>query len=229
MKEITPFSGFTPEAGQFLLELKFNNDRSWFKPRKEVFDRVVNEPFKALARETTEELQEQFPEKEFDLHVSRIYRDARRLYGRGPYKEALWFSLKTWNGAMRGPGFWFEFNPVEYSFGMGTWDASAEQMEQWRVSIEANPAAFERILEKLEQHPELEIAGPMYKRQKKDMGKRLNPWYNQRQVQVICTKEFGGDILTPDFPRILAEEYAVLMPLYDYLLAHCPPVPYRNH
>ena len=82
---------------------------------------------------------------------------------------------------------------------------------------------------KLEQHPELEIAGPMYKRQKKDMGKRLNPWYNQRQVQVICTKEFGGDILDPNFPKILAEEYAALMPLYDYLLIHCPPVPYRNH
>ena len=227
MESELSFKGFTMEASQFMLELKFNNDRSWFKPRKDQFDQIVYDPFKALARETTAELQKMFPEKEFDLHVSRIYRDARRLYGRGPYKEALWFSLKTWNGAMRGPGFWFEFNPVEYSFGMGTWDASAEQMEQWRNSIEANPAAFERVLEKLEQYPELEAAGPQYKRMKKDMGKRLNPWYNQRQVQVICTREFGGDLYKPEFPLILAEEFAALVPLYDYFMAHCPPEPYR--
>ena len=101
MKANTPFIGFTPEASRFLMELKFNNDRSWFKPRKEIFENTVYEPFKALARETTEELQKMYPDKEFDLHVSRIYRDARRLYGRGPYKDALWFTLKTWKGASR--------------------------------------------------------------------------------------------------------------------------------
>lgn len=227
MKANTPFIGFTPEASRFLMELKFNNDRSWFKPRKEIFENTVYEPFKALARETTEELQKMYPDKEFDLHVSRIYRDARRLYGRGPYKDALWFTLKTWKGSMRGPAFWFEINPVEYNFGMGFYNASAEQTQAWLDSIEANPAAFERILDDLDQHPELEIAGPMYKRPKKDMGKRLNPWYNQRQVQVICTREFGGDLYKPEFPLILAEEFAALVPLYDYFMAHCPPEPYR--
>ena len=126
-----------------------------------------------------------------------------------------------------GPAFWFEINPVEYNFGMGFYNASAEQTQAWRDSIEANPAAFERILDDLDQHPELEIAGPMYKRPKKDMGKRLNPWYNQRQVQVICTREFGGDLYKPEFPLILAEEFAALVPLYDYFMAHCPPEPYR--
>lgn len=26
--------------------------------------------------------------------VTRIYRDARRLHGRGPYKESLWFTVE---------------------------------------------------------------------------------------------------------------------------------------
>ena len=229
MKEYKPFDGFSPEAGQFMLELKFNNERSWFKPRKEIFDEVVYEPFSALARETTEILQERFPEKEIDLHVSRIYRDARRLDGRGPYKEELWFSLKTWAGPMRGPGFWFEFNAVEYMFGMGFWNASASQTEAWRASIDANPNELDRIVTELEKdHPELELSGPRYKKPKKIMGNHLDSWYNQRQVQMICTRELGGDFYLSDFPKKLAEEYAALMPLYDYFMKHCPPEPYRH-
>lgn len=221
------FPGLTQEASHFLLELKFNNDRSWFKPRKEQFDQTVYIPFKTLAMETTEILQTRHPELELDLHISRIYRDARRLYGRGPYHDALWFSIKAWAGHMRGPGFWFEFDSVEYSYGMGFYNASASQTQAWRNSIEANPSAFLRILDDLDKHPELQPDGPMYKKYKKDMGERLNPWYNQRQVQILCTKEFGGDILLPEFPEILADGFDAMMPMYKYLLMHCPPEPYR--
>ena len=41
MESELSFKGFTMEASQFMLELKFNNDRSWFKPRKDQFDQIV--------------------------------------------------------------------------------------------------------------------------------------------------------------------------------------------
>jgi uncharacterized protein (DUF2461 family) len=35
------FEGFTPDAVRFLLELRANNDRSWFQPRKAEYERLM--------------------------------------------------------------------------------------------------------------------------------------------------------------------------------------------
>ena len=91
------FEGFTSETSEFLWELSFHNERPWFLAHKEQFERCLNEPFKALAAETTEKMRLRWPQMDFQSHVSRIYRDARRLYGRGPYKDHLWFTVE--NGA----------------------------------------------------------------------------------------------------------------------------------
>ena len=39
-----PFTGFTPEAIQFLADLAQNNDRAWFQPRKADYERLLKEP-----------------------------------------------------------------------------------------------------------------------------------------------------------------------------------------
>ena len=44
----------------------------------------MNEPFKALADEVFSIMSERWPRYSFYKHVSSIYRDARRLFGRGP-------------------------------------------------------------------------------------------------------------------------------------------------
>ena len=46
------FIRFTKETSDFLWELSFNNERPWFLEHKEQFERCLNEPFKALARES---------------------------------------------------------------------------------------------------------------------------------------------------------------------------------
>ena len=87
------FEGFTQETSEFLWELSFNNERPWFLAHREQFERCLNRPFRALAQESLRLLSERCPERDFRMHVSRIYRDARRLFGRGPYKDHLWFTL----------------------------------------------------------------------------------------------------------------------------------------
>ena len=87
------FEGFTRETSEFLWELTFHNERPWFQEHREQYMRVLHEPFHALAKDTMAEMQRAFPGENFTLHVSRIYRDARRLFGRGPYKDHLWFTL----------------------------------------------------------------------------------------------------------------------------------------
>jgi uncharacterized protein (DUF2461 family) len=41
------FSGFRPEAIQFLADLAANNDRAWFQPRKAEYERLLKEPMEA--------------------------------------------------------------------------------------------------------------------------------------------------------------------------------------
>ena len=143
------FSGFSKETGEFLWELAFNNERPWFLAHKETFERVLNEPFKALARELYDEMGRLCPGEDFSVHVSRIYRDARRLFGRGPYKDHLWLTLTPAAASDYGPAFWFQIGASDYSYGLGFWAPASAYMEAFRAAIAANPAAFERLVKKL--------------------------------------------------------------------------------
>ena len=89
------FQGFTPEAVEFLWGIKFNNNREWFLPRKEQFLALVDRPMRELGSELFDAIAAEYPKQSLKLHVCRIYRDARRLFGRGPYKDHLWFTIET--------------------------------------------------------------------------------------------------------------------------------------
>jgi uncharacterized protein (DUF2461 family) len=45
---MSTFTGFRPEAIQFLADLATNNDRAWFQPRKGEFERLLKEPMEAM-------------------------------------------------------------------------------------------------------------------------------------------------------------------------------------
>lgn len=214
------FQGFQKQASDFFWELCFHNEREWFHAHKEQFDDLIGNPMKALANDTYELLLGRFPLLEAEVHVSRIWRDARRLYGRGPLKENLWFSFEKHSLSDNTPSFYFELEPAVFSYGMGFWCPRAEQMELFRKSIDANPAAFERLAAPIAERKDLQLGGPFYKRPKGDYEEAVNAWYNRKSVYVYHQENFGGAILTPEFPQILCETYTDLMPMYEYLLTH---------
>ena len=212
------FKGFTQQASDFFWELKFNNERPWFLAHKEEFEKLINQPFKALAAETHELMQQRFPDMDCRLHVSRIYRDARRLFGRGPYKDHLWFSLKSSEALLQGPMFWFEIGAADFSYGMGFYSATPEQMAQFRRNVDANPARFERLAKKIDKNPLFKITGEEYARPKGDHGPIINKWYNRKRLGIECSFDFDGSLLGEDLPRTLVDCYAELMPMYKYFL-----------
>ena len=212
------FQGFTRETSDFLWELAFHNERPWFLEHKEQYLRVLKEPFDALGAALQEEMNKRHPEGEWNVHISRIYRDARRLYGRGPYKDHLW--LTVWDGlpGEDNPAFWFEISAASYSSGVGFYDADASQMEAWRAYIRSDIGGMERLARRLNRQKEFSLSGEDYKRPKGDVGELLNPWYNKRWLGITAEHDFGGDALKPDFPRILADGFDFLMPYYRLFL-----------
>ena len=210
------FNGFTKATSDFFWELNFNNERPWFLEHKEEFERVLNTPFKALAADTNELMGQRFPDINCKLHTARIYRDARRLFGRGPYKDHLWFSIKDDDGLLEGPMFWFEIGAAEFSYGMGFYSATAAQMQCFRNIVDANPAAFESLIEEIEKYPEFILTGEMYSRAKGTHNERIDNWYNRRRLGLEHSENFGGDLYSPELPKILADEYEKLMPMYRF-------------
>ncbi len=212
------FQGFSRETGEFLWELSFHNEKPWFLEHKEQFERCLNRPFRALAAETAELLQARFPDMELQCHVSRIYRDARRLFGRGPYKDHLWFTLKDGANYQNGPCFWFEIGAASYSYGLGYFEVTPAEMALFRQSIDANPARFARLAGDIADNPAYRIIGPLYARPKGSYGEPVRSWYERKMVGVEVLRDLEGEAFSPALPRILTEAFAELKPMYDYLL-----------
>ncbi len=211
------FEGFTAQTSNFFWELAFNNERPWFMAHKEEFERILNIPFKALAADTAELMEQRFPARSFRLHVSRIYRDARRLFGRGPYKDHLWFSLKDNDILLDGPCFWFEVGAADYSYGMGFYSATAAQMAAFRRKMDANPARFERLA-KAVMRSGFTVTGEEYARPKGHRSQIIDQWYNRKRLGLEICRDFGGDILSPELPELLVDSYEKLLPMYDFFM-----------
>ena len=211
------FEGFQERSFDFLWELRLNNERTWFLNHKQEFEDVLNRPLHALAEEVTNGLWERFPTRNFQAHVSRIYRDARRLFGKGPYFDCMWFTIEEGSPRERGPRFHFQINPDGYSHGLNYWDAPPVFAEAFRESIDGDPAAFERLLLSQPDRDRSYLDGEAYRRPKGDIGELLNPWYNRKALNYGYDDYFGDLIYEREFPLRLAEAYAALLPLYDFL------------
>lgn len=214
------FKGFSKETSEFLWELAFNNERPWFNAHKQEFETYLNQPLRALAADTYALMSERLPGTDFRVHVSRIYRDARRLFGRGPYKEAMWFTIipdrTSDDPDYDGPAFWFEIRAASFSYGMGYW-GYPQEMERFRKTVDANPAAFERLAEEMAALPGLKLEGEDYKRPKAEKTGRTAEWYNKKHFSLSRHGDFGGDLLSPELPKILADAFGSMMPMFLFL------------
>jgi len=214
------FEGFSQETVDFMWQLRFNNERSWFQPRKEEFNRLLGEPMNALARELYDGFAAKHPELGLELRVSRIYRDARRLHGGGPYRDHLWFTLRPvveeWTAR---PCFWFELGPEEQTWGLGYYMARPQTMQRLRERIDADPAPLERLDRRLSRSDTLVLDGDEYARPKRPADAPLARWYNKRNLSIYHSGESGGIAFSPELAARLCTDYEFLLPYYKYLMS----------
>ena len=211
------FEGFSNKTSEFLWELTFNNERPWFLEHKEQFELCLKKPMDELAGEVTELMDEKYPKRDWLLHKSRIYRDARRLFGRGPYKERMWFSLRAPEAGKEGPSLYFELGAATFRYGL-SYGYRAADMAAFRKAVDANPAEFEKIAKKIKKLNRYFIKGEEYKRAKGDKGQLINSYYNHKWLNIEHGEDFGGDVLSSELPKIIARSFAELMPVYDFIL-----------
>jgi len=210
---------FTQETTDFMWGLAFNNEKPWFLEHKAEYEEYLKKPMNAVARAVWAEMDKAFPREHLQLHISRIYRDARRLHGRGPFKEHLWFSLKGSSGLLSGPMFWFEIGAKDFSWGMGYYDAPAELMQEHRRRIDEDPKAMEKLARALKKQDRFVLDGESYKRPKGDPGKLLFDWYNKKYISLTHSGYPGDELYDPRLAQRITEDFKWLMPYYKYFTA----------
>ncbi len=212
------FQGFPPQAVDFLWGLRFNNDRGWFEPRKQQFRELVDQPMRELALQTQQAMLEKYPRQQLEMRVCRIYRDARRLHGRGPYKDHLWFVIhRPVDGGMGAlPCFYFELAPERHSMGMGYWSATPLTMAKFRARVDRDPNPMEKLARRIARQDRFVLEGERYARPKKDVGKLLDPWYNRKNLSLNWDRNCEGSLFTPELAGELLDGFTFLMPYYLY-------------
>ena len=212
------FDGFTPEAVEFLWGIRFNNERAWFLEHKEQYLSAVYQPMTELSEEILAFLRKKRPGAGFIRKVTRIYRDARRLYGRGPYKDHLWFSVEhpseDWTGK---PTFWFELTPDGWSYGLGYWRPTPAVMAKLRGKISRDPAVMEKLTRRIRRSPEFTLETENYRRPRAAApSKALEPWYQGKTFSLIHDSPLTEELYSRALVERLEKGYAFLLPFYDY-------------
>lgn len=221
------FQGFTPETVEFMWGIRFQNERSWFEAHKEVYLKELYRPMQNLGRQVQLALVEQFPKEPWNLKVARIYRDARRLHGRGPYKDHLWFTLVRGDDSALDshPALWFELTPDGWSCGMGFWCAKAAVMECHRQEILRDPKPLLKLARALNRQDRFVLEGPEYRRQKPCPQAELAAWFNKKSLSVSHEEELCELLYTPQLADQLTQDFVFLKPYYDYFSALAAKLP----
>jgi uncharacterized protein (TIGR02453 family) len=229
------FTGFRPEAIQFLVDLTENNDRAWFQPRKGDYERLLKEPLEALIAT----LAERFAARGIPLRADpskspfRIYRDVRFSKDKSPYKTNLgasfpWLGDGTVAGDSRShttnvhsSGGYFHLSPGEIFVGGGIWHPERPWLEAFRRRVIDEPARIRKLVDE----PEFKatfgsIGGDSLVR----VPTGFPPDHAEAELLKLKDVTFGrrlsdAEALSPRLPDVICDCFEAAMPVMRYLAA----------
>jgi len=129
---------FSPKTITFLRSLKRNNDRDWFKARRDQYDAHVHEPMVAVVERLAQDFRTFAPELIASPRQSmfRIYRDTRFSSNKKPLKTHAAAVFRTRNlPKPQGAGLYFEIAPGWVWMGGGMWRPEPKELVRIREHI----------------------------------------------------------------------------------------------
>ena len=143
---------FGPELFEFLVDLRLNNDRGWFKANKSRYEAHVREPLMEFVADFAEPLRQISPHFIADPRptggsIFRIHRDVRFSKDKSPYKimAAAQFRHESAKD-VHAPGFYLHLEPGDVFAGTGIWHPDSGTLAKIRDAIVASPGRWEKAL-----------------------------------------------------------------------------------
>lgn len=217
------FQGFSGATVDFMWGIRFNNEKGWFEAHKEEYLTTFQRPMKALADEVYGAFTDRHPDLDLICKVSRIYRDARRLHGRGPYKDHLWISIQKPAGAWdEAPCFWFELSPDGWSYGMGFYSVKPATMARLRRQLQKRPEEMEALMRRLDRQREFTLSGESYKKPRAQApSELLAPWYVLKGFSLSHDEALTEELFSREILERAKAGFDFLLPYYRYFSALC--------
>lgn len=216
------FPGIPSEGIEFLRDLKQNNEREWFQPRKPVYDEKLRGPLLELVAAVNDELKRFAPDyrTEPSKAVYRIYRDTRFGDDKTPYKThaAASFHHRSLGKHVSG-GFYFHFSPTEFLVGGGLWKPGSKELLAIRRRISDDPDALRSVLANRSFRKLLgEMSGEQLKRPPKGFSA------DDPALDLLLYKQFLASaqldpklIETPKALREITKRFEAIAPMVEYL------------
>jgi uncharacterized protein (TIGR02453 family) len=227
------FSGFRPEAIQFLADLAENNDRAWFQPRKGDYERLLKEPLEALIAALAGRFEAQAIPLRADPARSpfRIYRDVRFSKDKSPYKTNLgasfpWVAedavpagVRSHTSNVHSSGGYFHLSPGEIYVGGGIWHPEKPWLDAFRRRVADDPTPIRHLAEE----PGFQamfhsLGGDALQR----VPAGFPPDHPAADLLKLKDVTFGRRLSdreaeSPELPDLIAETFEVAMPVMRYL------------
>lgn len=139
---------FTKKTLAFLRALKRNNDREWFKARKDDYEAHVRGPLVQVLARLERDLATFAPEFVAHPKVSlfRPYRDTRFSHDKSPLKTNAAAHFPSRQLLKRGGGFYFEVTPGWVWIGGGIYMPDAGDLLRIRARIATDHTTLRKIL-----------------------------------------------------------------------------------
>ena len=209
------------ETVDFLKKLEKNNNREWFTVNKKLFENANNNVI-ALTDDLIERIAKFDPEVaglDPKTCVFRIYRDVRFSKDKSPYKTNLGAFISPGGRKTMSPGYYFHVQPGMFFAAAGKHMPDAAELLKVRTSIAGNPKEFFKIVEAkkfVERFGGLD--GERLTKPPKGFPADHEAIEYLKMKSFTVSQEFGPkDIVSVDYPKMLAESFKASYPLIMFL------------
>ncbi len=217
-----PFSGFSQQGLNFLQQVRIENDKAWFDGNRDIYDRELLAPFRALVEQLAPGMLAIDPQFEtrpaIGKTLSRIHRDTRFSHDKSRYRSRMWLTFKRpskdWKDA---PVYFFELAPDMLRYGLGYYSANKPTMDLFRHTLRQRPQPFLEVAACCRRP--FELVGESYKRPLvKEQAAEIATWYNRKSFAVMVTDSEVEKLFSADLVPLLTGAFLQREPLYHWLM-----------
>lgn len=216
------FPGFSPQALTFLRNLKRNNRREWFQPRKAEYESLIKVPMLELIGCLNEEFVRFAPDYVTPPQKAtyRIYRDTRFSKDKSPYKTHISAIFPRHTAIKReGAVFYFHFTEKDLLVFGGVWMPQPDELLAYRTLLQERHDELEKILrEKRLRRAFGELQGEQLSRMPKGFPTDHPAESLLRHKQWYLEAVLEPEVLTS--PRLLpelAKHFELMAPMVEFL------------
>ncbi len=210
-----------PDMLEFMMDIRFNNNKAYFLENKEEYERKVKQPYHQLIdalAPTMLQIDSGMEVRPYKV-LSRIYRDTRFSRDKSPMRDHHWLAFRH-AGEPRDQAvmFWFEVRLEVVSWGLGFWGENKKAMELLRRRMLASPDEIIDLLKELRKAGFV-AEGNAYARMALPEGLRpeLHGFYRLRDIYVTKANVNPKSIFEPGFEKQLAADFMALASMYRLL------------